>query len=661
MSRHGGFALLLLSVSTGAFAQHRSQLPVPAKSGVSTDAEGTKVLSSSLDSSDAQAISDALRLEMGDSCVPTESESPRIKVSLANMKKVSESMISQFTKMVQDEIVEKRGPIKIGPPEIMNQMLANPRSISSFGVYNSLRTQSPRGSSSAARKAATLSVEEKYIATNGDQKDVDVEALHKAGELAAELAPIINHPLIYMTRGNFPPMKNALLGVSLSDDRTKFFSSLEEVAPALPAMNAYLDTEANGLKRDTAMVNALADGLALSIPTAIIGVAKQSIAASVAKTAQMAIGSTAAAATQVTQAASSSSAQNMASTPVKFLFLATVMQTLGNDLRATLTNLGNAEVRTKTKEAIGLVPVAHPSSASESSPSAAGIPAVNRDIENAVIESLPTVDSSDGKKIVVPNTVDPKTFTDRILAIRDATKSYFNDPELLRSTTSKNANASSALNATQGTLTDTRASNDALVLNMQSFFNTSQRARADYVAMADLLATSKNKTVPRSDIEKLSNTLDSDVNLMLEKMDDSTSILSNQSEYFSKGMTAIEAACASDSMKIYQSWGKYRRVFRDKIGVSPWSGPVSPARAYLADAVLSRADCVNKKSIARRMEMMRLGAVLTQFKSSCEDVKSWSSANMAYKSTRESLIAKSKANTQRAVHMPVMREVGTQE
>ena len=632
----------MLAVSASAIAQkHGSSAP---------QTQSRNVISSTIESSDAQILADALTQEMGDSCVPAKDESPRIKVSLANMKKVSDSMIAQFTKMVQEEIAEKRGPIRLGPPEIMNQMIESPSSILAFNRFHNTRTQQTRGGPSLQERQAQAKVlEDQFVGKLADKEGHDALSLHRAAELAAELAPKIQRPFLAPSKGyprsTLPPTKSHLFGVSLSTDKQKFFSSLEEVAPALPNMNAYLASEAAGLKRDTALVTALADGLALSVPTALISVAKQGLLRP----------ATAGVLATMTPGASEApnAAGQVAGAPVKVMLITTMVQTLRNDLRTTLTTIGNVEVRTKTKEAIGVLPAEAPKSLVRASSEAEE----NKDIEEAVIAALPTSEASGGTKIEVPNVVNPKAFTDAILSIREATKAYLNNPQLLRNVDSTNAKASSALEATLGTLSDTRSSNDALMLNMQSFYNTSERARADYIAMAGLLKKSRSSKVPRSEIDKLSSTLDSDINLMLEKMDDSASILSNQSEYFSKGIAAINVACASDARAIYDSWGKYRRVFRDKLGASPFSGEVSPSRAYLADAILARADCVTKKSIARRMEMMRLGTVLTQFKSSCADIKRWSAAGKAYRAARDRLVANSKSTSMVPYALPEVRGV----
>jgi hypothetical protein len=328
------------------------------------------------------------------------------------------------------------------------------------------------------------------------------------------------------------------------------------------------------------------------------------------------------------------------------LLLSTIVNTVGNDLRTVATNYTTAETKNWGKSFIGLTNPAPAKTEAEfaKDPEAQGELAKKK-IEETLLSSLPLSDGGSAKHVEVPAMADPTKFTQAIGSIREATKAYLNKPDLLRHVNAgENVTASSALNASLQTLEDTKSSNDALNLNMQSFYNTSQRASADYIALARHFNDSKKKSVSRDDIDKLAVSLDADINLMLEKMDDSASVLANQSEYFSKGIDAIESACAEDQKKIFNSWGKYRQFFRDKLGVSPWGGPESPAKAYLADAILARADCVTKKSIARRMEMMRLGAVLTQFKSSCQDIKKWSSAGTAYKNVREQLLKRSKAS-----------------
>jgi hypothetical protein len=655
-----GLSVLLLLFAQQARAQTRV-LPAIASHApaLKTTDGGTEVLgTNNLEMTDAQILAAALTNEMGNSCVPDEGESPRVKYTLGKVKSISDSMIAEFTKMVQDEITEKRGPIKIGPPEVMNQVLASTGRIAAFSNYLDYRNNRPRGAPMEPRIAAREKFEQSFLSSSTKEGDTTREDLLKAAELAAELSPVLYKPLIYPSRGKAAPWKNNYLGVSPATDRSRFFSSLEDVAPALPAMNKYLADEVDGLKRDTAMVNAFADGLALSVPTAIFTVAKQGIAAAAIKTA--ATSGTAVLTGGSTPPAAGAPANSAAAVPIKVLLLTTILQTVRGDLQKVATGIGNTELRNKTKEIVGLV---GPEGTIELNPvkatdaEKAANTAANAKIEDAVIASLPMRESEGGKRIDVPQVSDPKAFAHAIIAMREASKSYLHNPELLRNTAATNAQASSALNATLGTLADTRSSNDALMLNMQSFYNTSQRARADYVAMSKHLEDSKKAPVSRSEIEKLSNTLDSDVNLMLEKMDDSASILSNQSEYFSKGLAAIDAACAEDAKKIYASWGKYRRVFRDKIGISPFGGPESPAKAYLADAVLSRADCITKKSIARRMEMMRLGTVLTQFKSSCEDMKNWSAAGKAYKATRDQLLSKTKPSTVAPIMPDVTREV----
>jgi CTP-dependent riboflavin kinase len=654
------FSILVLSVTQSAWSQNRAVPSVAQHApAIKTTEGGTEVLgANNLEMTDAQILAAALTNEMGNSCVPDEGESPRVKYTLGKVKSISDSMIAEFTKMVQDELTEKRGPIKIGPPEIMNQVLASTGRIAAFSNYLDYRNNRPRGQPMAPRIAAREKFEQSFLSSSTKEGDTTREDLLRAAELGAELAPVLHKPLLYSTRGKSTPWKNNYLGVNPAVDRSRFFSSLEDVAPALPTMNKYLADEVEGLKRDTAMVNAFADGLALSVPTAIFTVAKQGLASAALKSAATAGTTTLTGAG--TPPATGVPADSAAAVPVKVLLLTTILQTVRADLQKVATGISNTELRNKTKEIVGLV---GPEGTIELNPvkatdaEKAANTAANAKIEDAVIASLPMRESEGGKRIDVPQVSDPKAFTHAIIAMREASKSYLHNPELLRNTAATNAQASSALNATLGTLADTRSSNDALMLNMQSFYNTSQRARADYVAMSKHLEDSKKAPVSRSEIEKLSNTLDSDINLMLEKMDDSASILSNQSEYFSKGLAAIDSACAEDAKKIYASWGKYRRVFRDKIGISPFSGPVSPAKAYLADAVLSRADCITKKSIARRMEMMRLGTVLTQFKSSCEDIKNWSAAGKAYKATRDQLLSKTKPTNTAPIMPDVTREV----
>lgn len=592
-------------------------------------------LSSNVSSEDAQVIAQALSAEMGDSCIAASGESPRIKVSLANVKSISDSMIAQFTKMVEDEIVEKRGPLKIGPPDVMDQMIQNTNSIRGFATYNNLATRTARGSDPKVRSQKRQDFERRIAGIYAGREEVSPETLLKVSEVSTALEDIVSKPMFHPTRGAGGPTKRNYLGVSYAPESKKFFSSLEEVAPALPVMNNFLKTEAEGLRRDTAMVNALTDGLALSMPTALITVAKGTLASAAARQALRSQGRNRADAPILGGAG-----QSAAAVPFQVLLLTTMVTTIGNDLRATLTGIGNAEVRNKAKEALGVIPDGVPTTSGGvvSSPVVAGELSRNA-INDAVIASLPISEDTNGTRISVPVVHDPKKFTDAIAAMREASTAYLRKPELLRhASAGAQAMASSATNASTLTISDTRSSNDALMLNMQSFYNTSQRARADYVALSELATIARTGSIRREDIEGLASTLDSDINQMLEKMDDTASLLMNQSEHFTRGVAAIEAACDEDAKKIFDSWGKYRRVFRDRIGISPSSAPVSPAKAYLADAILSRADCVTKKSIARRMEMMRLGTVLTQLKSNCEDIKNWSSAGKAYRATRDTLM-----------------------
>lgn len=613
-------------------------------------------ISSNISAEDAKVIAEALTAEMGDSCVAGPGESPRIKVSLANVKSISDSMIAQFTKLVEDEIAEKRGPLKIGPPDIMDQMLQSPASIRGFAAYHGLVTRVERGADQNLRKQKRKNFEARVSAMYAGREDISPDTLLKVAEASRGIADILGKPLDYPTRASGPPTRRSYLGMKYYPETKKYFSSLEEVAPALPAMNEFLTAEAEGLKRDTAMVNALADGLALSMPTALITVAKGTVASLTARRALQAVP---VAGRATAAAATGGTGQAAAAVPFQVLLLTTMVQTVGNDLRATLTGIGNAEVRNKTKEAIGVIPGASPATSGASAP----VPVVEGElaqtaISDAVIASLPRSEGSGAGRISVPVVNNPQKFTDSIIAMREASTAYLRKPELLRhSAVGAQATASSALNSSLQTIVDTRTSNDALMLNMQSFYNTSRRARADYVALAEQAALSRTSTVKREDIEKLSSTLDSDINLMLEKMDDTASLLSNQSENFTRGIAAIETACDEDAKKIFNSWGKYQRVFRDRLGTSPFEGPVSPAKAYLSDAILSRADCVTKKSIARRMEMMRLGTVLTQFKSSCQDIKSWSAAGKAYRTTREMLMRETRSSSTRA--QPALPDVTT--
>lgn len=599
---------------------------------VVTDTFKTTLASTTIDAKDADLVVTAALADMGNSCIADSRTSPRVANTLKNIQASSESIVNEFKGMIRDEISEKKGPLKIGPPEFMNSVIVNTSNLQAYTFYDNAKNHNAGRSYSPAKTDRAKVFEDWFFKTF---KSASKDDLAHATELSMELEPAFAKPLGYPTRGRGGPWKTQYLGVSRDPPTSqKYFSSLEDVAPALGEMNEFLRREAISSARDKAMTNALISGLALSFPSALIGAAK---AVAAQKGLTIVAGGLAGAAAPVAAEVAATATSTAATLPIKTIFFSTILTSMQADLANTFKNFGSGKVMDQIKIAAGTVdanplmtPIAGATAKATQSHETTGLLSLNDD-ENA------GSDAHSKTSMMQPSSQDPSALVTSMQALRKITDMFLYDP----STTKSSANmlkASSASEEINGTINDTKATNDDFLSLMLSFHNQSRQSMVDVDRLSELNSARKSGgAVSSLDLAKISQDLNPDVSSMLLTMDNAVSKLGIQAKHFAADMEAIEKACNDDALRIYKEWGTHRMVWRDKLGLSPTGGPVSPAKAYLAEATLNRADCVYKKSVARQLEMMRGALVLSQFKANCETLKNWDRAARAYKSTYQDL------------------------